>query len=114
MMMPVLLLCCEQVLEAQLQTRRQRELDLEQQVAELQTRVSQLSGAFSSAEAANRQTDHLERQVRHTGLGTKLCRISPAGNVTQLLSAEQGVQVQLCWWWLAWQLWRGAVRPIPR
>lgn len=85
LLLPVLLLCCGQVLEAQLQTRRQRELDLEQQVAELQARVSQLSGAFSSAEAANRQTDHLARQVRHMGLVTRLYRIRLAGYVELLL-----------------------------
>lgn len=52
-----------QVLETQLQTRRQRELELEQQVAELQTRTAQLNGAVYSAEAVSKQSDQLGRQV---------------------------------------------------
>lgn len=52
-----------QVLESQLQTRRQRELELEQQVAELTARVTELSGQISSAEVASKQSSHLERQV---------------------------------------------------
>ena len=65
----MLLSCCcwRQVLEAQLQTRWQRELELEQQVSELTARTTQLSGAVISAEAANKQTSHLERQVWHMG-----------------------------------------------
>lgn len=60
---PPLLLLFSQVLESQLQTRRQHELQLEQQVAELTARVSELSGQVNSAEAANKQSSHLERQV---------------------------------------------------
>jgi hypothetical protein len=56
-----------QVLESQLQTRRQRELEMEQQVAELTARVAELSGAMHSAEAASKQSNHLERQVIHRG-----------------------------------------------
>jgi hypothetical protein len=62
-----------QVLESQLQTRRQRELELEQQVAELTARVAELSGAMHSAEAASKQSNHLERQVINRGhqMGTR-------------------------------------------
>lgn len=52
-----------QSLESQLQTRRQRELDLEQQVAELTARVAQLSSSVHSAEAASKQSSNMERQV---------------------------------------------------
>jgi phage shock protein A len=60
--------CCfiPQVLETQLQARRQHELELEQQVAELTARVAQLSGQMDSAEAASKQSTNLERQVRHS------------------------------------------------
>jgi hypothetical protein len=52
-----------QVLESQLQTRRQRELELERQVAALQSQADKLDGAVSSAEAAACRTSHLEQQV---------------------------------------------------
>lgn len=52
------------MLESQLQSRRQHELDLEHQVAELTARVAQLSGTATSATAASKQSAQLERQVR--------------------------------------------------
>jgi hypothetical protein len=52
------------VLESQLQTRRQRELDLERQVAALQAQADRLGGVASSVEAAACRTSHLEQQVR--------------------------------------------------
>lgn len=55
--------CCLQVLESQLANRRQRELDLERQVAELQLKAEQLGGAVSSAEAAASRRNQLEQQV---------------------------------------------------
>jgi CHASE1-domain containing sensor protein len=63
LLLPLLLLTLHQVLESQLQARRQHELELEQQVAELTARVSELSGQVNSAEVANKQSSHLERQV---------------------------------------------------
>lgn len=54
-----------QVLESQLQSRRQRELDLERQVASLQAQADKLGGAVSSADAAASRASQLEQQVRH-------------------------------------------------
>lgn len=51
------------MLESQLTSRRQRELELERQVAELQSRAEQLGGAVSSAEAAASRMTQLEQQV---------------------------------------------------
>ncbi|WIA15494.1 hypothetical protein OEZ85_002132 [Tetradesmus obliquus] len=51
------------VLESQMQTRRQRELELERQVAALQAQADKLGGVASSAEAAACRTGHLQQQV---------------------------------------------------
>lgn len=68
------------MLESQLASRRQRELDLDHQVAELRARTEQLGEAVSSVEAAANRIKQLEQQasLRYAYASPSCRNLSPA------------------------------------